>query len=502
MMESDRAWESLKASVTELRDLRAVGGLLHWDENVWMPAGGAAARGRQKSVVARLRHQLLVDPKLGEALAAVGQSQDPQRQAAARNLGRVRDRAVKTPASLVSERALASSEAFAAWRQARASDDAALFAGPLARMVELARHESACIGVGVHPYDALLDGYDPGLTLERVQALFRPLERGLVALLDGIRGAAPIAAAPVAMSTADQRRVFLRVLPALGFDLGRGRLDTAPHPFCMGMDPGDVRLTTRYDEADLMSGLLGTIHEGGHGMYEQGLPGHLRGSTVDEAASTAMHEANSRLWENRVGRSPQFLGWLAGVVAEETGIRLDLPALVASCNRVEAGFIRVEADEVTYNLHILLRTRIEAALLTGELSVDELPGAWEEQSLALLGVRPPRPSLGHLQDVHWSQGLFGYFPSYTLGNLYAASLFRRLEEDRPTVWECVAVGDFSPVLGFLREHIHSVGHLYDGEELLARVAPGRDPVGDLLDSLRARQGALYGVVQAGRASGG
>lgn len=493
MSGDEQAWESLKVRVGELRDLRAVGGLLHWDENVWMPPGGAAARGRQKAVLARLRHELLVDPRLGEELAMAAASEDPLQRVAARNLGRLRDRAVKTPASLVTERALASSEAFAAWRQARATDDSALFARPLARMVDLARQESACIGVGDHPYDALLDGYDPGLTLASVQDLFVPLERGLVALLDAIRGATPIPAHPVALSAEDQRRVFLRVLPALGFDLGCGRLDTAPHPFCMAMAPGDVRLTTRYDDKDLMSGLLGTIHEGGHGMYEQGLPEALRGTTVDEAASTAMHEANSRLWENRIGRSPQFLGWLVGVLAEEIGLRVDLPALVGSCNRVEAGFIRVEADEVTYNLHILLRTRIEAALLNGDLSVDELPGAWDEQSVALLGVRPPRPALGYLQDVHWSQGLFGYFPSYTLGNLYAASLFRRLEELEPTVWERVVVGDFTPVLAFLRREVHAQGHRLDGEDLLARAAPGRHPVTDLLDSLRARQGALYGV---------
>lgn len=489
-MKVERAWERLRERVAELRELRGVAGLLHWDEAVQMPPGGAEARGRQKAALARLRHERLIDPDLGEWLDVLAHSDDPLHRAAVRNLGLQRGRALRLPAALVRERAEASSAAFALWRQARAEEAPTLFAPALRRMVELAREEAACLGQGGPAYDAHLAGYDPGLRLARVEQLFEPLARGLRALLDEVRRRGPPPALRVAMPAEEQRRLLLALLPRVGFQLERGRLDTAPHPFCVGLDPYDVRLTTRYDEGDLMSAVLATLHEAGHGLYEQGLPLELRGSTVDEAASTSLHEANSRLWENGIGRSLPFLRWFCGLLAEQGGPALDPRALWASCNRVEPGFIRVEADEVSYNLHILLRTRLEVALLDGQLTVEDLPLAWEEQSLELLGLRPPRPSLGHLQDIHWASGLFGYFPTYTVGNLYAATLLARMEEALPGLWAQVERGELGAVLGFLRTEVHAVGHRDEAEAIIARIAPGRDPVEDLLARLRRRQEEL------------
>ena len=498
-MDTETAWQKLTDRVRELKDLAGIDGMLEWDQHVWMPPAGGAYRGRHKALISRLQHEGLVDPALGEWLAVVAgdpaTAADPVRAAAVRNLGRQRDRACKLPASLVQAQAQATSDGFAAWVQARGSEDLAAFAGPLGHIVDLARQEAACLGPVAHPYDALVGRHDPGMDMVALQALFTPLSAALVDLLDRIRGAAPLAPHPVAVPVDAQRRIHARVAAALGFDMSRGRLDEAHHPFTMGIGPQDVRLTTRYFAGDLLAGLLGTVHEAGHGMYEQGMPEALAGSTVDDAASTGMHESQSRFWENVIGRSRPFLAWLQGVVREESGVDYDLDAVYASANRVAPSFIRVEADEVTYNLHIALRTRLEAALLGGDLSVAALPGAWDDLSQELLGLRPERPSQGVLQDVHWGAGLIGYFPSYTLGNIYAAALTERLSQDLPDLGDRVGRGDFAPVLGWLREKVHQRGHRIDGAALVAELAPGRDPVAAFVAHVEARHGRLYGVAK-------
>jgi carboxypeptidase Taq len=286
------------------------------------------------------------------------------------------------------------------------------------------------------------------------------------------------------------------VAEALGYDFRGGRLDPAEHPFTSGHGPGDVRITTKIDPHDLLSGLGGTIHETGHALYEQGLPHEWAGTTASRPASFGLHESQSRFWENTIGRSRAFCEWLAARVAHcLPGVSVSGEALYRASNRVERGLIRTKADEVTYNLHIIIRFELELALFERTLTIADLPDAWNERYRSYLGVTPPDDAHGVLQDVHWSGASFGYFPSYTLGNLYSASLGAALEAEQPDVWQQVERGNFVPVLRFLRERVHSKGHLAEAPQIVREAAGERDHVDDLLAHLWNRHGRLYGVTR-------
>ncbi len=289
---------------------------------------------------------------------------------------------------------------------------------------------------------------------------------------------------------------------ALGFDFEGGRLDRAEHPFSSAQGEGDVRITAHLKERDLLGGLGGTIHETGHALYEQGLPFELAGTTVREAASFGLHESQSRFWENFIGRSRPFAGFLARTAQEVLGASCptalaDPERVFRAQNRVARSLIRTQADEVTYNLHIIVRFEIELAIFEGALSLDDVPAAWNEKYAQYLGVTPPDDARGCLQDVHWSGGAFGYFPSYTLGNLYAASLGRTLDATVPTLWEDVGRGEFSAPLSWLREKIHHRGHIVEADEIVRDAVGERDHVEDLLGYLWTRVGGLYGVSRPG-----
>lgn len=488
---ADDAWNRLTTRLQEVADLDGISGVLGWDQHVWMPPGGAGYRGRQRALLSRLRHERLADPTIGDWLATLaddpGSMADPVRAAAVRNLSRHHARVTRLPARLVEAQARAHADTFQAWRAARdTGDDDALLQG-LQTVFSLAREEAACVDPDKPPYDVLIAPYDPGRGSAELTALFDRLVDGLTALLDALDQ--PSAAPPPLPLPVDvQRRVHRRVLVGLGFDMQRGRLDEAPHPFTMGIGPRDVRLTTRYAADDLLPGLLGTVHEAGHGMYEQGLPEDLRGTTIDSAASTGMHESQSRFWENVIGRSMPFMQWLAGLIQDEGGGRIDPVDLHASANRVRRSLIRVDADEVTYNLHIAFRYQLELALLDDRLAVMDLPDAWDDACQRTVGARPADAAQGYLQDMHWSTGLIGYFPSYTLGNLYAAAFSARMQQDLPTMWDDVAAGQLGGILGWLRDRVHRRGHLLDAPDLLAQVCGPIDPVDAFLAHLRRRHG--------------
>ena len=494
MASADTAWTALTGRISELEALGGVVQLLEWDQQTMMPKGGAAHRGAQLSTLTGLMHDKLADPVVGELLSSLDGDTDPVRAAAVRNVGRDHARAVKVPTRLVAEIAQASNTGFGDWMTAREANDFAPFQASLERLVALRKEEIACLGPAEHPYDNLLDQYDPGSTTAQLQPMFARLRTELADFISEVSSAEGPKAVSGKWNVQAQECFSNQVIGAMGFRLSDGRLDASEHPFTIGMGTGDVRLTTHLYDNDLLGGLTGTIHEAGHGMYEQGLPAAHAGTGVATAAGMGLHESQSRFWENVIGRSLPFFQWLVPILkAHFPDDTLTAEDWFGHANRVERSLIRVQADEATYNLHIIIRFELELAVLSGDLSVAELPDAWNAAYQDLLGITPATPNEGVLQDVHWSNGLFGYFPSYTIGNLYAASFRYQMEADVPQLWDSVAAGDFSPVLSWLRDKVHRHGHLMDAPDIFRAAVGDRDPVADLMTHLRGRQGSLYGI---------
>ncbi len=496
------AYSELRARLRRVHLLGSVAGHLGWDEQVNLPPGAAAQRGEQMALLAELAHAEGTAAGLGAAIAAceaapAGALDEDARVvvAAAR---RDHDRATKLPAELVAEKARLGSEAYHAWAAARAARDFPAFAPFLEKHLALARREAELLGYGERPYDLAIDKHDPGLTAEAIDVLFSELRAGLVPLVRRIDAKAEAAraggAVPVQLKGFDvaaQRELVRRVTARLGFDYERGRLDVSLHPFCEGSGD-DVRLTTRFDADNPLDALYSSIHEAGHGLYEQGLPGEHAGTALALAAGMAAHESQSRLWENQVARSRAFWRWL------EPELRAAFPGpldgvsgdqLHAAANAVEpGGMIRVDADEVHYNLHILLRFDLEKRLFAGTLKVAELPEAWDALAEELFGRRPAHAGEGVLQDVHWSGGAFGYFPSYTLGNMISAQLWSAAKTRLPGVEDDFARGDFGRLLGWLRAEVHAHGRREDAFALTRRVTGVELGAGALLAYLDERYG--------------
>ena len=496
----NESWAEFRRRIAEIEALAGAAGILEWDQQTYMPPGGAAHRGQQLATLSGISHARLVDLELGriiEAVREVGEAEgDPVKIAAARMIGRRHERARRIPERLVREQAEAASEGFQAWMKAREERAFAPFLPALERLVRVTREIVACHAAAEeagHPYDHLLAEFDPGSTTDELTPMFDRLAGELGALIEAIDGRE--GPAPLAVTVPRDRLAALndRVARALGFRMEDGRIDEAQHPFTMGVGPHDVRLTTHLYEDDLLGTLGGTIHETGHGLYEQGIPDELAGTGLGTAAGLGLHESQSRFWENAIGRSLPFMRWLAPVIEEVTGQRIAPETLYGAANRVRPTLIRVMADEVTYNLHIIVRFKLETALVAGELEAADLPGAWDELYERIVRVRPADPVEGVLQDVHWSSGMFGYFPSYTIGNLYAAGFRKAMEADLPDLWEQVEAGRFEAILGWLRERVHRRGHMVDAPEIFRDAAGDRDPVADLVDTLWERQGRLYGV---------
>ncbi|MEO1007868.1 MAG: carboxypeptidase M32 [Planctomycetota bacterium] len=495
--------------------LGSVAALLGWDQETYMPPGGGPARAEQQAMLAGLMHQRSTAGELGDLIAACENGAasvlDDTQRASVREMRRDYDRATKLPQDLVEELARTGSQAQDVWKDARKASDFATFAPWLEKMVDLSRQKADCYGfeAGGERYDALLDEYEPGATADQIEAVFTPLGEQLSALVKELTtsGAAP-SDAPIRIHAPEsgQHELGLYVLDRLGFDLETGRLDTTTHPFCSGLAPGDTRLTTRYDEAFFPSALYGTIHEGGHGIYEQGLPKRrthdhtggevpLFGTPLADSISLGIHESQSRMWENFVGRSRPFWEWLHPTAREHLpelgGHSID--AVFAACNIVEPSFIRVEADEGTYNLHVMLRFEIERALIAGDLTVADLPGAWNEKVRQFLGLTVTDDAHGCLQDVHWSFGLFGYFPTYTLGNLYAAQFWRTINAAISGLDDQMARGEFGPLRAWLNENIHAHGRRYGAAELCERVTGRPLESEPLLDYLGGKLRPVYGL---------
>ena len=450
------------------------------------------------AALADAAHAAAAAPRAGELialLAAPGAGLSSDQQAVVAQARRDHDRATKLPAEFVQAKAIQVSHGYHAWAEARAANDFKGYAPILEKNLEFARREAAYLGRADAPYDYQLDLYDPGLTAAAVEPLFAELRRELIPLLRAI-AASPVRPRPAALRgfpEATQREFLREVTGRLGFDYQRGRLDVSLHPFCSGTG-GDVRMTTRFRGEGPLDALFGAIHETGHGLYEQGLPVAHRGTALGVHAGMAVHESQSRLWENQVARGRGFWRYF------EPRLRALFPAQMAEVTPEELHLaihavaptpIRVQADEVAYNLHIILRFEIERRLFAGTLAVADLPAAWNALAHELLGLAPGTDREGVLQDVHWSGGAFGYFPSYSLGNMIAAQLWYRALALRPDLEDDFARGDFSWLLGWLRENVHSQGRRH-GALALARSISGEElSPRPLLRYLRERYGSLY-----------
>lgn len=506
------SYEELLSSLREIALLGSTASVLHWDEQTKMPPKGAPHRANQVSLLARLCHEQFTSPRIGELLAeleaAGGTGTDPESDQAVvvRETRRSYSRAVKLPSSLVEELARTTVLAQQAWAEARRQSDYASFEPWLTKILDLKRQEAACVaadgGPGFasgNPYDALLDEFEPGETAESIRALFSSLRAPLVELVAKVAESGrrpPTEILERHYPAFRQEELAREVAAAVGFDFEAGRLDTSVHPFCTGLGPGDTRLTTRYDERFFPDAFFGTLHETGHGLYDQGLAGEHFGTPLGEAVSLGIHESQSRLWENLVGRGRPFWTWYMPRLRQAFPEALDgvtEEQWLAAINAVQPSLIRVEADEVTYNLHTLLRFETEEALLRGELSPRDLPEAWNSRMKEYLGITPPDDAKGCLQDIHWSGGAIGYFPTYTLGNLYSAQLFEAARRDLGDLDGQISRGEFAPLLGWLREKIHRHGKRYAPRELIRR-ATGEDPSPEpLLRHLRRKTAEVYGV---------
>lgn len=485
-MNSSETLEQLNHKLREIHHLKDAAALLSWDQETYMPAGGGEARADQIATLQTLAHKGLTSPEIEDLLTTwidpetgEGHSQyallDARTQALLRETWRDFNRARKLPSSFVNRLERECSLAQQAWTEAKGKNDFATFFPHLRTIVSLKHEETQHVGYSESPYNALLDTYEPGLTVTQIKPLFSRMREKLVPLLDNIRQA-PIQPNDALLHQPfdpDKQMTFCRmVLTRMGYDFQKGRLDLSAHPFTTSFHPTDVRVTTRVFEKDLPSCLFSCIHEGGHGLYEQGLPSDDHGTPLGEPISLGMHESQSRLWENCVGRSLSFWSYFFPHLQQTFPKQLShtsLEEFYRAINTVKPSFIRAEADEVTYNLHIMLRFEIELDLLERRIEVEDLPTCWNEKMKDYLGIVPDRNSDGVLQDVHWSLGAFGYFPTYTLGNLYAAMLYDQANVDLPDFQSRIAAGELTALKNWLQAKVHRWGRQFTSEELIHQI---------------------------------
>ncbi len=487
------AFDELMAFQRQTEALAQVAGRLGWDQETVMPEGAAGQRAEEIGALEGVLHARRTEPRIAGWLKAA-KVPDAAGEAQLRLIRRSHARTMKVPAKLAEEIATTMSLAQGAWAEHRAKEDVAGFLPTLRRVVELKRAEGAALAAGGDPYDALVDDYEPGMTGAAIAAMFDAMRPRLVALREKVLGATPVKGVVGTFRRDDQMALSRELATVFGYDWNRGRVDLAVHPFSSGSGH-DVRITTRVSETDPFNCFYSTIHEVGHAAYEQGIdPAYLL-TPVGQGVSMGVHESQSRSYENQLGRSRAFTGWLFGRMREvfgEFGIA-DAEGFYRAVNRVHPGYIRTEADEVHYNLHIMMRFDLERALIRGDLDVADLEAAWNERFRADFGVAVDKPSNGMLQDVHWSCGLFGYFPTYTLGNVYAGCLVKALRADLPGLDAAMAGGDVSAATGWLRERLQRHGGLYEPRDVVRRACGFEPSEAPLLDYLEAKFAAIYGV---------
>ncbi len=489
-----------KEHLKEMNIISSALSLLSWDQETHMPVRGIAARSQVAGRFAKNLFELSVSSELGEYIKALAtdSSLTIEERASVRDIGKQYRRQKAIPPALIEEHATARSQAQAAWVEARKQSNFAVFQPLLTKMVDYARRFADYYGYEDHPYDALLEEYEPGMTVEKLQAIIEPLRKQLVPFLRRLASeGTPPDTAPIEGSFAVDQQLELAqaALQLIGYDFDAGALDEVAHPFTIAVAFDDVRVTNRYLKDHVTSGLFGALHEGGHALYNQGMPESLYALRLDGGSSNGIHESQSRMIENLLGRGLPFWTHFQPILAEIFPQFRDISAesLYRAVNLVTPSFVRVEADEVTYNLHIMLRAELEAGLIAGEIQVADLPERWNEAMDRYLGVTPPNDALGVLQDVHWSIGYFGYFPSYMLGNLYASQMATKIRQDLPDLDERIAAGDVLVLIDWLKKNVHQLGAVYQPDELMTRIT------GQTLDSshfvryVEAKYSGIYGL---------
>jgi carboxypeptidase Taq len=492
-------WDDLSPKLDQLAGMSHAIKLLYWDQSVMMPVGGSESRARSLATLEEVAHEMLVDPSIGELLDELegDESLDDDQNAHLRVLRREYDRSVRIPSRLVAAIARESALGYPVWMEARGKSDFSLFLPNLQRMIDLKKEEADAIGWEEERYDALLDQFEPDMTAREVEQMFTDLVTGLKPLVDAVL--ADPGDPPEFLSGAydenSQGEFCQWLVGQIGFDGDRGRLDMSPaHPFTIGIGRGDTRQTARADERNLMEAVYAVLHETGHALYDQGIPDRLVELPAGTVPSLGMHESQSRLWENQVGRSREFTSWMLPHLKERFPNELggvDPDEFFFGANYPQRTFIRISADELTYNFHIALRFELELAVFRGELDVTDLADAFKDKLEQHLGIRPESDADGVLQDVHWATNLFGYFPTYTLGSMYAAAFFQKAEEDLGGLASDLARGDGSRLVQWLREKVHHQAYLRMPKEVATDILGGPLSSKPLIDYLTEKYGSLY-----------
>lgn len=506
-MEKSEALSVLRKNDSEIQLLTHTAAVLSWDQETYMPEGAVDERAKQLALLETLAHDKTTSEEVGRALESLGASDEqPQGDLSlseedrrfVRQLHRDHARAVRLPRELVQDFTESASRSQSAWAKARENDDFGAFAPHLKHIVELNREMADRIGYTEHPYDALLDEYEPFMKTSQVDSVFSTLRSELVDLVQQIQDRPQVddsflhASYPVG----DQKKFANRILELLSYDRNRGRLDVSAHPFTESLGSNDVRITTRYSENYLPTGMFATIHETGHALYELGIDERYHGTILGTGTSLGIHESQSRTWENMICRSrPFWQGFyprLQELFPEQLG-SVSMEQFYRAINKVQPSFIRIDADEVTYSLHIILRFNLEKRIISNELQVDDIPDAWREESRELFGIAPETYAQGPLQDIHWSFGAFGYFPTYALGNLYGAQFLAAMENEIPDVWSQVERGSFDEILGWLRTRIHRPGSSMTAEELVQAATGASLSPNHFVQYLHRKYKPIYGL---------
>jgi carboxypeptidase Taq len=490
----------LKSILAEVSDLNKAASVLGWDQQTYMPRAGAEARGQQMGTLGKIAHEKFTDEKVGKLLDELKDAYHPESDefALIKVTRRQYDKNTRVPAAFVAEQAEVTAAAHEGWVEARQKSDYSIFEPHLAKVMDLTRRYIDFFPKADHPYDTLLDDYEPGMKTAEVQAIFAELRKKQVRLLQAIAEKKQVDDSFLHKKypEAKQRAFGEKVITAFGFDWNKNRQDKAPHPFCTSFSVNDVRITTRFNEKFLNPALFGTMHETGHALYDGGINPAYERTPLADGASLGVHESQSRLWENLVGRSlpfwEHFYPELQAIFPSQLG-KVKLRDFYRAINKVEPSLIRVEADEATYNMHIMLRLEIEIAMVEGAVALKDLPELWNTKMKEYLGIVPPNDALGVLQDIHWSFGGLGYFSTYALGNLISAQLWEKINAEITDLSAQIRAGKFDSLLGWLRANIHVHGRKYEPQELVKKVTGSKIDPAPYLRYLEAKFSDVYGL---------